>query len=150
MNIVANTRIIKGLNELLATYQVYYQNLRGFHWNIQGPRFFDLHTKFEELYTESAVNIDDIAERILALDGIPLHSFSQYTETSRIKATTNVHDSETSVRTVIENLDAILGIMLEILKDASEEGDEGTVTLVSDMIKLQEKTRWMFKAWLKG
>ena len=144
-----SNKIIDGLNTLLATYQVYYQNLRGFHWNIQGPRFFDLHTKFEELYDESAVNIDDIAERILALEGVPLHSFQQYLDTSKIEAKTNVHDGDTSVRTIIENLDSILGIEQEVLKMAANEDDEGTVTLVSDMIKIQEKTRWMFRAWLK-
>jgi len=137
------------LNELLATYQVYYQNLRGFHWNIQGPRFFDLHTKFEELYDESAINIDDVAERILALDGVPLHSFKQYLEVSKITAKTDVHDGETSVKTVVENLDTILGLEQEVLKMAAEVNDEGTVTLISDMIKIQEKTKWMFKAWLK-
>ena len=144
-----SSKIIDGLNTLLATYQVYYQNLRGFHWNIQGPRFFDLHTKFEELYDESAVNIDDIAERILALEGVPLHSFQQYLDTSKIEPKTNVHDGDTSVRTIIENLDSILGIEQEVLKMAASEDDEGTVTLVSDMIKIQEKTRWMFRAWLK-
>ena len=141
--------IIEQLNKLLATYQVYYQNLRGFHWNIQGPRFFDLHTKFEELYDESAINIDDIAERILALDGVPFHSFQHYLESSAIEPKTNVHDGETSVKTIVENLDVILGIEQAVLKMAADEDDEGTVTLVSDMIKIQEKTRWMFKAWLK-
>jgi starvation-inducible DNA-binding protein len=148
--VTENTQsIINGLNRLLATYQVYYQNLRGFHWNIQGPRFFDLHAKFEELYNESAVNIDDIAERILALQGQPLHSFQHYLENSKIEAKTEVHDGETSVKTIIENLNAILEVELEILKEAANIDDEGTVTLISDMIKIQEKTRWMFRAWLK-
>jgi starvation-inducible DNA-binding protein len=66
------------LNQLLATYQVHYQNLRGLHWNIQGKEFFELHVKYEELYTRTQVIIDDLAERILTLGGQPLHTFSAY------------------------------------------------------------------------
>ena len=66
------------LNVLLANFQMYYQNLRGLHWNIRGKRFFDLHLKFEELYNDSQLKIDLIAERVLTLDGIRLHTFEDY------------------------------------------------------------------------
>lgn len=145
-----NKAIADKLNTLLASYQLYYQNLRGFHWNITGPRFFDLHAKFEELYTEAAVNIDEIAERILTLDNTPLHSFKDYIDNSAITAVTQVNDAETSVKTVYENLLTLSKLGHEILKLAGEHEDEGTVTLISDMVTTQEKTTWMFKAYLKG
>jgi starvation-inducible DNA-binding protein len=66
------------LNILLANFQVYYQNLRGLHWNIRGKRFFDLHVKFEELYNDSQLKIDLIAERVLTLGSTPLHTFEDY------------------------------------------------------------------------
>lgn len=66
------------LNKLLANFQRYYQNLRGIHWNIKGKRFFDLHVKFEELYTDANLKVDLIAERILTLGGVPLHTFEDY------------------------------------------------------------------------
>ena len=66
------------LNILLANFQMYYQNLRGLHWNIRGRRFFDLHIKFEELYNDLVIKVDEIAERILTLEATPLHTFTEY------------------------------------------------------------------------
>jgi starvation-inducible DNA-binding protein len=74
-----NTETVKKLNILLSNFQVYYQSLRGLHWNIKGKSFFELHVKFEEYYTDSQEKIDLIAERILTLQGVPLHTFSDYT-----------------------------------------------------------------------
>ena len=146
----ANQQIADTLNSLLANYQVYYQNVRGLHWNITGPEFFDLHAKFEELYRQAADNIDEIAERILTLDHTPLHSFQDYMDHSEIKAVTNVSDARTSVETIFQNLQLLSKIGHEILKLANDVEDEGTATLISDMVTVQEKTTWMFKAYLKG
>ena len=66
------------LNELLANYQLFYINTRGFHWNIKGEKFFELHAKFEELYNDLFLKIDEIAERILTLGHTPLHSYEDY------------------------------------------------------------------------
>ena len=137
------------LNLLLSDLQIYYQNLRGFHWNIQGHEFFDLHKKFEELYTETAEHIDEIAERILALDETPFHSFEDYLVNATIKAKTRVHEAKEAVETISSNLGSLIGREKEILKQANSADDEGTATLVSDMIKLHEKHSWMFRAWLK-
>lgn len=70
--------LVVDLNKLISNFQIYYQNLRGLHWNIRGRRFFDLHLKFEELYNDSQLKIDLIAERILTLGGTPLHTFEDY------------------------------------------------------------------------
>lgn len=144
-----NNTLIEKLNILLADYQIYYQNLRGFHWNIQGKHFFQLHAKFEELYTDSAVKIDDIAERILTIEGKPLHSFDDYIKTSTIKAKKDIHDGEGAVSAIIEDLKNILDLEREIKEMAVEASDDGTEDLMSDFIDEQEKTLWMMKAWLK-
>ena len=78
------------LNGLLSNFQMYYQNLRGLHWNIRGKRFFDLHLKFEELYNDSQIKIDLIAERVLTLGGTPLHTFSDYIEHSKLQIGKNI------------------------------------------------------------
>ncbi|MBL6447126.1 DNA starvation/stationary phase protection protein [Fulvivirga sp. 29W222] len=144
-----NDKIIDKLNILLADYQIYYQNLRGFHWNIQGKHFFQLHDKFEELYTDSALKIDDIAERILTIEGKPLHSFNDYIENSTIKAKKNIHDGEGAVSSIIDDLKNILDLEREIKEMAAQAGDDGTEDLMSDFIDEQEKTLWMMKAWMK-
>ena len=79
-------QVVNLLNELLANYQIYYQNLRGFHWNVRGNRFFVLHAKFEELYNDAIEKVDEIAERILTLGGVPLHSYAAYTKVATLKA----------------------------------------------------------------
>ena len=144
-----NTEIIEKLNVLLADYQIYYQNIRGFHWNIQGKLFFQLHVKFEELYTDSALKIDEVAERILTVDGTPLHTFEDYINTSTIKVSKNVHDGETAVTTIANNLKELLTLEKEIKELAGKNDDHGTEDLMSDFIDQQEKTLWMMKAWLK-
>ena len=73
------------LNELLADYQLFYQNLRGLHWNIKGREFFELHVKFEEYYDDAVLKVDEIAERILTLEGEPLHTFTDYLQISKIR-----------------------------------------------------------------
>ena len=144
-----NKIIINKLNELLADFQIYYQNLRGFHWNIQGKAFFELHVKFEELYTDAAMKVDEIAERILTVGGVPLHGFEDYLATAHIKPIKNVHDGETAVQTIISNLEHVVSVERSLKELAGESGDSGTEDQMSALIEEQEKTLWMYKAWLK-
>ncbi|WP_299390097.1 Dps family protein [uncultured Gelidibacter sp.] len=136
------------LNELLADFQVYYQNLRGIHWNIKGKRFFDLHVKFEELYTDANIKVDEIAERILTLGETPLHTFEDYSKIAKVKVGKNVSQDEKAVELIVDSLSELLKIERMILDKAAETGDEGTNSMMSDFITEQEKTVWMMKAWL--
>lgn len=144
-----NKLIIDKLNELLADYQIFYQNLRGFHWNIQGKRFFELHVKFEELYNDAAMKVDEVAERILTVSGTPLHSFEDYLNVATIQPVKNVHDDETSVKTIVSNLEALVALEKEIKGIAGDADDGGTEDQMSAFVEEQEKTLWMYRAWLK-
>ena len=136
------------LNSLLANFQIYYQNLRGIHWNIKGKRFFDLHVKFEELYTDANMKVDMIAERILTLGGIPEHTFKDYIEHSKVPVGKNVTKDEEAIRLIVDSLTELLMIERKILDASDEANDEGTNSMMSDFITEQEKTVWMMKAWL--
>ena len=149
LDIEHSSELADQLNNLLANFQVYYQNLRGLHWNIKGKSFFELHAKFEELYRDAQDKIDAIAERILTLDFVPLHTFSDYLTTSRIKEGRQVFQDIEAVQLILESIKALIEIERLALKTASELNDEGTITLLSDFIAEQEKTVWMFSAWLK-
>ncbi len=140
--------LAKALNELLASYQMFYQNLRGFHWNIKGREFFELHLKFEEFYNDAQEKIDEIAERILTLDETPLHTFSDYLNNSRVKEAKNVSDGVKGVEITKDNFQKLLDLERKIFTLASEAGDEGTATLISDYITQTEKTLWMLNAYL--
>lgn len=141
--------LVKKLNSLLANYEIYYQNLRNFHWNVTGPNFFELHAKFEELYNAATLAIDETAERILTLGERPFSSFSEYIENSEIKEAKEIQDSKKMVETVKDNLNTLLNLERSVLEVAGEQGDEGTVTLMSDYITAKEKTVWMLSAYLK-
>lgn len=136
------------LNILLANFQRYYQNLRGIHWNIKGKRFFDLHAKFEELYDDANLKVDEIAERVLTLGVTPLHTFEDYTKNSKVPVGENVSNDEDSIRLIVDSLKELLIIERRILNASDEANDEGTNSMMSDFITEQEKTVWMMKAWL--
>jgi len=136
------------LNSLLANFQTYYQNLRGIHWNIKGKRFFDLHLKFEELYTDANLKVDMIAERILTLGGVPQHTFKDYLENSKVPVGRNITKDEVAIRLIVDSLSELLIIERRILNSSDEANDEGTNSMMSDFISEQEKTVWMMKAWL--
>jgi starvation-inducible DNA-binding protein len=135
------------LNVLLANFQIYYQNLRGLHWNIRGKRFFDLHLKFEELYNDSQLKIDLIAERILTLETVPLHTFEDYIKNNKLEIGKNIHNDEKAIELIVSSLSKLLVIERVILKKSDEIEDEGTNSMMSDFIAEQEKTIWMLKAW---
>ena len=136
------------LNDLLANFQVYYQNLRGLHWNIRGKRFFELHVKFEELYNQAQLRIDEIAERVLTLGGVPLHTFEDYLQKNKITVAKNITNDEEAVEIIIKSLTALLKIEREVLEKASDINDEGTNAMMSDLITTQEKDIWMMQAFL--
>jgi starvation-inducible DNA-binding protein len=140
--------ITEELNVLLASFQTYYQNLRGIHWNIKGKRFFELHVKFEELYTDATVKVDDIAERILTLGGQPLHTFEDYIKASKVSVGKNVTNDEKSVELIITSLSSLLQLERQVLNLSDDAQDEGTNSLMSDFIAEQEKTLWMMQSWL--
>lgn len=139
---------INSLNTLLANFQIYYQSLRGLHWNIRGKRFFDLHVKFEELYNNAQLRIDGIAERVLTLGGVPLHTFDDYMQRNKLIVGKNISADEKAVELIIDSLSKLLVIEREILETASSINDEGTTSMMSDLIVEQEKDIWMMKAFL--
>ncbi|CAM1335180.1 Dps family protein [Tenacibaculum aestuariivivum] len=143
-----SSELVKELNTLLANFQVYYQNVRGLHWNIKGKSFFELHVKFEELYTDSQLKVDLIAERILTLQGTPLHTFDDYTKAAKVPVGKNISNDVEAVKLVVASLSGLLKIERNILETSDNAHDEGTNSMMSDFIAEQEKTIWMLNAWL--
>jgi starvation-inducible DNA-binding protein len=137
------------LNELLADYSIFYQNIRGYHWNITGDKFFELHDKFQELYEDLFVKIDEVAERIKTLGHTPNHQFSVYKKVAEIEESTEVADGIKDVKDTLESLKTIIILQREILDLSADAEDEGTNALMSDYIREQEKLVWMYSAYLK-
>ncbi|MCX7696923.1 MAG: DNA starvation/stationary phase protection protein [Bacteroidales bacterium] len=149
IDIMKASEIASKLNHLLANYQVFYQNVRGFHWNIKGDKFFELHLKFEELYTSLATKIDEIAERILTLGYTPDHTYSDYVAKSQVKEVKDVSEPTPAVQSILDAFSIILPLQRELLQLTAEAIDEGTNALMSDYIREQEKLVWMYSAYIQ-
>lgn len=137
------------LNKLLSDYNIYYQNLRAFHWLIQGEKFFVLHNQFEELYDDAFAKIDEIAERILTIGGKPLHTYEDYIKTSSIKVEKDKTDAASTVAATLDNLSKLIVVEREILALAGDADDEGTAAMMGDYISQQEKVVWLLSAFMK-
>lgn len=137
------------LNELLADYSIFYQNIRGYHWNIKGDKFFELHDKFQELYENLFVKIDEVAERIRTLGHTPNHKFSIYKNKAKIEESSEVADGIEDVKDILESFKIIIILQRELLELSTDAEDEGTNALMSDYIREQEKLVWMYSAYLK-
>jgi len=142
--------VVMQLNTLLADYHLYYQKLRTFHWNILGKNFFDLHVKFEDMYNEAQVKIDEIAERILTLRHHPVSKFSDYLKISSLKEVSGMTSDQEMVDTLLTDHKIILKQMSSVIAIADKAGDEGTIDLIGAYIRELEKTSWMLNAWSKS
>lgn len=141
-------QLAEKLNELLANYSLFYQNTRGYHWNIKGDKFFELHLKFEELYNDLLLKVDEVAERILTLGHSPNHNYSDYRKISKIAESIKVSDGITAVKEILNSFQTVIMLQRELLSLSAESGDEGTNALMSDYIRMQEKLVWMYSAFL--
>lgn len=139
--------IVNSLNILLANYHVFYQKLRNYHWNVTGGDFFDLHEKFEELYTEAVANIDEIAERIRVFGMTPMSTMHDYLEYSTIQETGTGLSDVQMLEEVLKDMETIDSFLIEAIDRASEYGDVATVDMMNTMAKSIEKHHWMLKAF---
>ena len=149
VELTANEREIEQLQILLANYQLYYQNLRNFHWNVRGRAFFELHAKFEELYIDASDRVDEIAERILTLDGHPLGNYSDYVAISTIQEANSNATGEEMVQQAVNAHDILIEKVRNVIAEANENEDEGTLDILPAYISYLEKINWMLKAYLK-
>ncbi len=146
LNIESSNKVAVELNKLLASYQIFYTNVRGYHWNIKGVNFFELHTKFEEIYDDLVIKVDEVAERILTLGETPNNAYSQYIGNSSIKEDIAVSDAKACIEGVLNGFKTLLKQQRQVMELAAEVDDEGTASQMSDYIKEQEKLIWMFSA----
>lgn len=140
--------LAKSLNDLLSNYSIFYQNVRGYHWNVKGDKFFELHLKFEELYNDLFLKIDEVAERVLTLGHNPSHKFTDYLGMSDINESISVTNGLKSIEEIIAAFQILLTKQRHILLLSGDISDEGTNSLMSDYIREQEKLVWMYSAYL--
>lgn len=140
--------IVDMLNDYLANYHVHYQKLRGCHWNIKGQNFFTLHAKFEELYTNAQVTIDEIAERVLTLGKAPHSRFEDYVKQSTIKEidTIDMKDMD-MVKAILDDMSQLIAMERELLIATEEADDDGSNDMVNRFMQFKEKNNWMLRSF---
>ncbi|PIB31947.1 DNA starvation/stationary phase protection protein [Gaetbulibacter sp. 5U11] len=142
--------VVVELNTLLADYNIYYQKLRSFHWNVLGKNFFDLHEKFENMYNEAKLKVDEIAERILTLRHHPVSKFSDYLKISSLSEASSLITDQEMIEELLNDHKTMLAQMSQVLSKAEVAGDEGTIDLIGAYIRELEKSSWMLNAWSKS
>ncbi|MDD8058266.1 MULTISPECIES: Dps family protein [Shewanella] len=142
-------KIAEGLKSLLADSYTLYLQTHNFHWNVTGIHFRELHLMFEEHYTELATAVDDIAERIRTLDVAAPGTYKEFARLSSIKEVEGVPSSADMVDLLTKGHEQVVKTSREVLKLAQEADDESTSALVSDRMRIHEKTAWMLRATRK-
>ena len=148
INLDDRNEIAEGLKRLLADSYTLYLQTHNFHWNVTGPHFRELHLMFEEQYTELATAVDEIAERIRTLGVVAPGTYQAFAEYSGIQEVEDVPESSQMVRILTHGHEQVVKTCRGVLKTAQEAEDESTASLVSDRMRLHEKTAWMLRASL--
>lgn len=138
--------IAEGLKRLLADSYTLYLQTHNFHWNVTGPQFRELHLMFEEHYTELATAVDEIAERIRTLGEVAPGTYKAFAQLSSIKEIDGVPEAGEMVQILNRGHEQVVKTCREALGPAQQAGDESSASLISDRMRIHEKTAWMLRA----
>lgn len=141
--------IADGLSRLLADTYTLYLKTHNFHWNVTGPMFQTLHLMFEQQYTELAVAVDDVAERIRSLGFPAPGTYSEYVKLSSIEETVGVPAAEDMIRLLVAANESVVRTARAAFPAAEKAGDESTADLLTERMRLHEKTAWMLRSLLQ-
>ncbi len=150
MNIGINEQdrilIADGLKRLLADSYTLYLQTHNFHWNVTGPQFRELHLMFEEHYIELATAVDDLAERIRSLGVAAPGTYKEFSGLSSIKEVAGIFNGAEMVKILTQSHEQVIRTCRDALKLAQDADDESTASVVSDRMRVHEKTAWMLRA----
>jgi starvation-inducible DNA-binding protein len=141
--------IADGLSRLLADEYTLYLKTHNYHWNVTGPMFNTLHLMFETQYTEAALAVDLVAERIRALGFNAPGSYSEYAELAAVKEDRTHPEAMTMVRNLVADHETVTRTARSLFPAAEEVSDEPTADLLTQRMQLHEKTAWMLRSLLE-
>lgn len=138
--------VADGLKRLLADSYTLYLQTHNFHWNVTGPQFRELHLMFEEHYTELATAVDEIAERIRTLGVYAPGTYKAFAKLSAIKEVEEIPEASEMVKLLTQGHEQVVKTCRKALKLAQDAEDESSAALISDRMRVHEKTAWMLRA----
>jgi len=142
-------KVAKAASHLLADSYTLYLKTHNFHWNVTGPMFTTLHTLFETEYQELALAVDEIAERIRALDHVAPGSYSQFAELASVKESTSVPKATDMIRELVADHQTVAESARKLVEKAEEAGDQASADLGTRRIEVHEKNAWMLRSHLE-
>jgi starvation-inducible DNA-binding protein len=142
--------LISELNVQVSSWSVLYAKLHNYHWYVKGNQFFTLHSKFEELYNETTLHMDEIAERILILGGDPVATLKEHLEQSVVKEATGKEKANDMVKTIANDYSEIMNSLKKGMELAARDGDDMTEDILNATYQTIEKHQWMLNAFLSG
>jgi len=142
--------IAKGLSKVLADSYTLYLKTHNYHWNVTGPMFNTLHLMFEGQYTELALAVDAIAERIRALGVHAPGSYKAFAELTDIREETKVPSAKEMIRQLVIGQETVVRTAREVFKIAEKASDEPTADLLTQRMQVHEKNAWMLRSMLSG
>ena len=142
-------KTVNNLNLVIADLTIFYQKLRHYHWNVKGPDFFRLHEKFELMYDEVNLALDEVAERVVGLDGTPFHTLKDMLEQTSLKEDPETPTGEVMVDNLVKDITGLTSKMQSFIDDAEEDQDRTTVNMLDAIKDGLEAHQWMLKAWQK-
>ncbi len=142
-------KIAEGLSRLLGDTYSLYLKTHNFHWNVTGPMFQTLHLMFETQYTELAMAVDQIAERIRALGFPAPGTYSDFTRLSSIPETPGVPKATEMIRLLAEGQEAVVRTARSIFPSVEQVNDEPTADLLTQRMQIHEKNAWMLRSLLE-
>nr|WP_200889669.1 Dps family protein [Clostridium botulinum] len=146
--LIMSCKLTDVLNKQIANWSILYIKLHNFHWFVKGQQFFTLHLKFEELYNEAALHIDELAERQLSIGGKPVATMKECLEISSIKEATGNEVAEDMVGTIISDYNTVVSELKAGMEIAQKENDETTSDMLLAIHTALEKHVWMLKSFL--
>lgn len=144
-----NTRVTQELSALLATSYLLYVKTHNYHWNVTGPMFTTLHTLFETQYTELALAVDEIAERIRSLGAYAPGSLTAFAEISAVQEETGHPDAQQMIRNLVEDQKAVATVAGKVIEAAEAAGDQASADLATRRTDVHEKNAWMLQSHLE-
>ncbi|CAH0346787.1 DNA starvation/stationary phase protection protein [Bacillus sp. CECT 9360] len=140
--------LVKVINKEISNFSLLYTKLHNFHWFVNGPHFFELHTKLEELYNESSTNIDELAERLLAMEEKPVATIKEYMELTTLEEATGKEKTDDMVQSVINDFEKVSKEFDEAIELSDKAEDVVTSDMLTGMKKSLNKHSWMLRAYL--
>lgn len=142
--------IAQGLAKVLADTYTLYLKTHNYHWNVRGPMFHSLHTMFEQQYTELALAVDEVAERIRALGELAPGSYSEFAKLASIPEGNSRNDAQTMIRELVEGQEAVVRTCRTLFPAVDEANDEPTADLLTTRMQTHEKNAWMLRSLLEN